>query len=314
MKYQKKLTWLMLLSILLSACGNVVTATPTPGATPCPPESNAFAATPINQFLLDIYEKGVASAGDSTSYSNVQLQVFNELVNHVYYLSDSVDIPSGEKTIGITITYVSPELAHIIVVNHYLSKRYLDFSGKLKEQVSTHLARMIGRNEYVFFITFTASAYTDNPTSIINFPLKKLKLTNTNNATVFPAHDDHNLEKPIDLTDGPKYGFFYYPMAVIQNGPCQAVLDKNYDTSIELSILNIVINETDIGPQSWDYKLAPLIDMTTVSGVHQNKFSLPLLIDQFTPKTTTLTAMNMESPDFWAALARILWLELTLDP
>lgn len=303
----------MLINIVFSACGNGNNVAPTSGATPCPPESNPY-ATPISDSLVALYEKAITASGDSTAYSNVQLEVFNKLVNDVYYLSDSVDMHSGEKTIRITITYISPELLHTIIVNHYLYKRFFNFSGKLKEQIPVHLSMMVGRNEYAFFITFTASAYTDNPKITFDFPLKELKLTNTNNATFIPAHDDYNLEKTIDLTSSPQYGFFYYPMAVVQNGSCQMVLHKNYDTNVVLNIPSIIISDKDMGLQSWDYKLAALIDMTNVSGVHQNKFSLPLLIDQFSPKTSIFTASIIESPEFWAALARIIWLETTLDP
>jgi hypothetical protein len=310
---QKILISLMLVNYLLSACSNSNIATPTAGATPCPPESNAY-GTPISDNLVALYEKAITYAGDSTAYSNVQLQAFHELVNHVYYLSDSADMQSGEKTVRITITYISPELVHIIVVNHYLYKRYIHFSGKLKDQIPNHVSRMIGRNEHVFFITFSASVYTDNSKTVFSFPLKQLRLTNTNNASFIPAHYERNLENPIDLTNGPIYGFFYYPMAITQNGPCQTVLDRNYDTSIVLSAPNFFINEEDIGAHSWDYKLAPLIDMTGVSGTHQYEFTLPLLIDQFTPKASTLTATNLKSPDFWTALARIIWLETTQDP
>ena len=56
-------------------------------------------------------------------------------------------------------------------------------------------------------------------------------------------------------------------MASIQNGACQAALDKNYDTRIVLSVPSIVINDTDMGPQTWEYKYAPLIEMTNVSGL-----------------------------------------------
>jgi hypothetical protein len=176
------------------------------------------------------------------------------------------------------------------------------------------MSRIVGRNEYVFFMTFMASAYTNNTISIIKFPLKQLDLTNTNNANVIPVHDDHILENPIDLKNGPEYGFFYFPIASIQNGACQAALDKNYDTRIVLSVPSIVINDTNMGPQTWEYKYAPLIDMTNVSGLRQNRFSLALSADQFAPKTSKLTALNLESPDFWAGLARLIWAETTLDP
>ena len=302
----------MLLGIFLSACGSVAIATPVPGTTPCAPENNAY-VIPISQNLIDLYENGVKSIGDPTAYNNIRQQAFNGLVNLVYYLSDSVDIQSGEKTIRITVTYISPELVHTIIVNHYLYKRYTNFSGKLNEQVLIHMSRIIGRNEYVFFMTFMASSYTNNTTSIIKFPLKQLDLTNTNNANIIPAHDDHILENPITLINGPEYGFFYFPMASIQNGTCQAVLDKNYDTRIVLSVPSIVINDTDVGSRTWEYKYAPLIDMTNVSGLHQNRFSLALPVDQFAPKTSKLTASNLESPDFWVGLARMIWSETTLD-
>jgi hypothetical protein len=203
---------------------------------------------------------------------------------------------------------------HIIIVNHYLYKRYTHFSGRLNEQASSHVSGIVRRDEHVFFMTFTASSYVNNTTSIIRFPLEQLKLTNTNDTTTIPAHDDHNLEVPLILKNGPEYGFVYFPMAVIQNEICQAVLDKNRDTRIVLSVPSIVINDTDMGSQSWEYKYAPLIDMTNISDVHQNKFSLALPADQYAPKMSTLTTVDLESPFFWADLARIIWLETTLDP
>jgi hypothetical protein len=311
----KKLIWLVVFSMVLSACEGVfgtLTPTPTPGVTPCPPNSNPY-VTSIGSNLNAIYETCVKTAGDSVAYNNIQQQALTEFVNHVAYLTDTVEIQSGENTLRITITYISPELVHIIILNHYLYKRYLDYSGKLNEQVQSHIARIIGRNEYVFFISFSASNYTNNQIGTFIFPLKELKLTSTNNETVLPMHDDHFLKKPIDLKDGPKYGFFYYPMAVQQNGPCETILDNNYDTSIELSIPGIVISEKEMGSQSWHYKIAPLIDMTNISGTHQNRFSLPLLPDQFSPKTSMLTATNAESYEFWLALSRIIWLEITQD-
>ena len=311
-QYRKRLLWFGFISALfLNACSAVETASPSPVA--CPPEQNAY-ITPINQNLINIYENAVTSVGNTTDYNNIRQQAFNELVNHVYYLSDSVDIETEEKTFRITITHINPELVHIIVVNHYLFKKYTNFSGRISEQMNNHLSGIIERNEHVFFITFTASSYVNGKPSTVSFPLRKLKLTNTDNTITIPEHDDHNLEVSIVLENGPDYGFAYFPMAVIQNGNCQAVLDKNRDTRIVLSIPNININDTDMGAQSWEYKYAPLIDMRNVSGEHQNLFSLTLPADQLAPRMSALTASDVKSPIFWADLARIIWLETTLDP
>ena len=316
MKYQKNLIWLILFSIFLSACdAAAVLATPTQDVTPCsPPDSNAYLVTPINQNIIDIYENGVTSVNDTNAYNTNRLKAFNELVNHVYSLSDSVDIQSGAKTIRITITHIDPELVHIIVLNHYLYKRYTDFSGKLNDQMPYHMGRIARRNEYVFFVTFMESAYTDNTASVIDFPLEQMELTNTNNTNISRTHDDHNLENSITLNNSIEYGFVYFPMAVIQNGVCEPVLDANYDTRIMLSIPSIVINDNDTGSHTWEYDYAPLIDMTNVPGTHQYKFSLGLFVDQFTPKVIKPPSMSLESPDFWVAMSRTIWLETTLDP
>lgn len=310
----KNAIWFVLISTLISACGSVAAAAPATGTAPCKLESNPYIITPINQNLINIYENGVVFVGDANAYNTIRQQGFNELVNHVYSLSDSVDIQSGDKTFRITITYISPELIHIIIVNHYLYKRYTTFSGKLNEQVTNHISRIVGRDEHIFFMTIMASLDENNTANNITLPLKQLELINTHNAKTTPEHDDHILENPINLRNSSEYGFFYYPMAVIRNGTCQAVLDKNYDTRFVLSIPNIVINDTDTGPQSWRYEYAPLIDMSTMSGVHQNKFVVNLLIDQFSPKKSTLTTVDLESMDYWIALSRLIWLETTMDP
>ena len=98
MNQYQKLIWLIFFSILLSACGDAITV-PTPGTTPCAPENNAY-SIPISQNLIDLYENGVKSIGDPTTYNNIRQQAFNELVNLVYYLSDSVDIQSGGNPFG----------------------------------------------------------------------------------------------------------------------------------------------------------------------------------------------------------------------
>lgn len=159
----------------------------------------------------------------------------------------------------------------------------------------------------------TISAPASNNNVRILFPLSSLELTNTNNLTVYTEHDDHNLERPIVLSNEPEYGFFSFSISVTKDGICQNVLNKN-DTRIVLSVPRITINENEIGPQSWEYEYAPLIDMTTVSTNHQQKFSVAFPVEQYSPNKSSLPQTDLESSDFWVSLTRIIWLETTLDP
>ena len=171
---------------------------------------------------------------------------------------------------------------------------------------------IVNRNEHIFFVTIMASPSTDGVKLV--FPLSKLSLTNTSNLTTYPEHDDPNLEGPINLKNYPEYGFVYYSMAVMKNGSCQAVFDKNRDTRIVLSVPDLTIAGVQAGFQSWKYKYAPIINMKSVSPSRKNKFDI-LPTVQFTPDNSTKSSLgNLDTPDFWVWLARLIWVETTLDP
>jgi len=310
----------MLLSVLLSACGGVSAAAPA-HLPPCYPAKNVY-ADPVSQHLIEIYDKSVESINDSAKYNGFRQTVFNELVNQVYHWSDSVDIntdDTGGKTVRVTITYVSPELVHLIILNHYLYKNIAYPPGKVGEQVKSQMSRIIDNEEHIFLITFMAPPSAEGIK--IEFPLSSLTLTNASNLPVYVNHDDHNLEGQIVLRTELEYGFFYLPMTVTKDGNCQTVLDQNHDTRIVLNIPKITINGTDFGPQSWEYKYAPLINLTNIAAVQPYPFNLAQQIEQISPdtnqlllRTSQLSSADLNEPGFWAAMARFLWYETTLDP
>ena len=308
--YRKRLICLILFSILLSACGDVAAAAPT-RFEPCTPEKNSY-TNPIASYFVDRYEKGIASIGNPGEFDIIRQDVFRELVNRVYDWTDSVVIDTGQGKIDVTITYVRPELAQLIVINHYLFERNNNFTGNLNEQVKSQLSGLIARNEHIFFIAFIAPPSNNRVT--INFPLSELELTNTSNLTVGREHDDHNLEKPIFLQNELEYGFIYIPMAVLKNGICQTVIDKDRDTSILISVPSITIDGTNYGQQSWKYKYSPLIDMSSISPNSNNKFQFDQPVDQISPAMGSLSPDNTDNQDFWIMLTRIIWSETTLDP
>lgn len=311
MNHQRKLLILLILiSTLISACGEVAAA-PAPRLEPCPPEKNSYTES-VDPFLVGIYENGVASINDVGQYNNYRQQAFRELVNQVHDWTDSVVINTGDRNIEIAITYFSPEVAHAVVINHYLYVRNNNFTGRLDEQVKIHLAGIINRNENVFFITFSTTP--SNNAVTVDFPMSELELTNTSNLIVNKEHDDYNLEKPILLQTELEYGFTYFPMAVIKDGICQTVFDKTRDTSVVISAPRVIINGLTFGPQSWKFKYAPLIDMSSLSGGGNNELAITQPVDQITPAMVSLAPGNKNDPNYWISMARMIWMQTTLDP
>jgi len=310
-RYRKRLLGVVLISILICACGEVpAIVTPTP-ITTCDPDSNLYEDR-ISDQLNNIYDQAVESVTDIETYNISRQKAFKELVNYVYVLSSTADIDSDGKKFRVTITYVSPEIAQLIVINHYLYKGIIKYKGELKEQIKTQISGLIHRNEHVFFITFIALQQNDGLT--IKIPINEFALTNTNNLNIQPIHYDQNLGRPILINNEPEYGFFYFPMAVMKNVTCQTVLDRTYDTRVRLNIPNIWIDDKEVGSRFWEYKYAPLIDMTTISPEHQYNFSIKQPVNQITPKTGPFSSLDLESESYWISIARMLWMEMTLDP
>ena len=118
---------LIVLAIMLNGCGDVAAAAPT-HFPPCPPTENAY-TNPIEPNYISLYENSIVHSNDSALYDNDREAAFKELVNRVYDWSDTVDINTEGKNIRIAITYISPEIAQLIVINHYLYKRSLISQG-----------------------------------------------------------------------------------------------------------------------------------------------------------------------------------------
>lgn len=308
---RKLLIWLMLLSTLISACGDAVAAAPAPRLEPCVLEQNPY-TNPVETYLANIYRAAVTSMNDNGAYNINRHLAFTQLVNLVRDWTDSVVVNNGDRNIEVAITYVSPQVARAVVINHYLYMKNNDYTANLDAQVRSNLEGIIDRNEHVFFVTFITTPSSNGVT--IDFPLSELELTNTSNMSVNREHDDHNLEKTITLQNEPEYGFFYFPMAVIKDGSCQPVFDETRDTSVVISASRIMINGVTSGPQSWKFKYAPLIDMRLMSDGSSNGLTINHPVDQITPTMSPLFPGNKNDPNYWISMARMIWMETTLDP
>jgi hypothetical protein len=317
--------FLIVLAIMLNACASTAAARAV-YATACHPptvEGNVYRQVPQNA-LRNIYSRAFSNMDfnnpnsiqnfDTTQYEAIQL-----LATQTEKWSDFVDISLGSKYVRLTITYLSPELIHTIILNHYLFRKngsYLN-SG-FETGVASLMEKVANRNEHIFLATLTASTYKQDTSYtdpvIVQLPLRSLVLTNSSNVQVIPQHDDHNLEERIDLTQGPAHGSFSYPMAVMVNENCEFLMDDTTNMHLVLSIPYIDINGMRYETRPWVLEYTPLLDIALDPNPIENMLQVDRTPDHFRPTDDPPVSITPVTPEYWETMARFIWHEVTQDP
>lgn len=242
--------------MFLAACGPVPAAAAA-GNSPCTPGTNVYRGDILAQVT-------VLGSVDQTSARNEALRL---LVDQVKRWSASVDIPvDNGNIIRITLTYLSPELMQIIILNHWLyrnSTSGVDFGQVLR----TKMNEVANREEHIFLMVVTYSAY-DPPNTpdtygvTLNIPIGELALVNSRNVHIRALDVDPPLRQEIIISRGHLSGYIAFPMGVGSNENCTQVLEYLQNTIINVSIGRVVIDGTDYAHQlAWSVKYHPLLDM-----------------------------------------------------
>ena len=90
---------MIVLAIMLNACGDVAAAAPA-HSPPCPPAENAY-TYPIGPNYISLYEDSIVHINDSALYDSYREEAFKELVNRVYDWSDTVDVNTEGKNSSV---------------------------------------------------------------------------------------------------------------------------------------------------------------------------------------------------------------------
>jgi hypothetical protein len=315
--------FLIVLAIMLNACAPAVAADAF-YARPCTPparEGNVYRQS-IQPNLGSFYRSAFSpppNVDPQENYINQQHGAISLLATQTKRWSDSIDIPLENKFIRITITYISPELAQTIILNHYLFRKIRNsVNNSFETEVTTKMEDIAKRDEHIFFVTLTASSYEQtlpyNSPVIVKLPVQSLVLTNSANIQVKPQHDDHNLEERIELTSGPAHGYISYPLAVTINENCEFLLNKTNNNHIVLSIPNIEVNGTRYETRPWTLNYVPLLNIAPNPDSGESQVQVDRNIDHFRPLDDPPLSINPENDGYWEQLARFIWHEVTLDP
>jgi hypothetical protein len=220
-----------------------------------------------------------------------------------------IDLDGANKA-RIAITYLSPELLEAVLQNHILA--HAPHRVNVWETIQKELDQVYRRDELIFLVTVIPDSQASSRHTIDLNP-RQLILRNTNDYAVAPMHDDHNLEIPIDLSDGPEFGFINYPISVTINGGCENILDRESNTKINIETQTILVDSVSKGPYVWMIHYAPLVE-TGISFFNPQYPDGITAVDpaMFLPLPAP-PITDEEDVNFWRDFGRFIWGQITLE-
>lgn len=312
-----------ILGAFLVAC-EPITASPFSNSQPCistTPEANGYRANMLTQ-VKSLYSRWIQNQSNPTIIQDLKNEAFTLLVNQVKRWTSSIDIPiDNTNVIRITLTYISPDLAQIIILNHQLYNNVLsetDFENMLRTRMNV----VADREELIFLMTITYSQYnnqiaTENNRITLTIPMEELALTNAENLHVAAHHIDPPLRQEIVISHGPSAGYIAFPIGVGTSENCVQVMDRRHNTTLNVSTGGVRINGNEYTPQlSWSVKYHPLVEMDDGIITPVSSYTAPTGIPvNHQPPTPPVIAGLVEQvvPGYWEQMALHVWGQVT-DP
>jgi len=308
---------LCVIGVFLAACGPTPAAAASGNPQPCistTPGANGYRNVILDQ-VRDVY---------SSRFTDVNVaknDAFSLLVNQVQRWSSTVDVPvDNGNFIRITLTYISPELAQIIILNHQLHKNnpeVFSFEQVLQDKMN----EVADREEMLFLMTVTYSDYDPPSTQEINrvrlsIPMDELALVNSRNTRI-PAHNvDPPLRQEIITSRGPSAGYIAFPIGVRSGENCVEAFEHRFNTIINVQIGKVNVNGTDYAhPLAWSVKYHSLVDLENGEISSPAPYSAPqtIPINHRPPDPVRGTPVELTNGDYWQTMALHVWGYVT-DP
>lgn len=325
--YRKKkqgeilLLLICLSGVLVSGCIPIEADAPTLSpCTPGDPQANVYRSFSIQPQAAGIYQIAAATKNmNDPLYRTAQAQAVEWLENETQDWSSKVDFlnQEGNQGVRIVVTFLSPELLQAVILNESL--RSLRVTDTFDNVLRNSLDRIASRNELLFLVTITSSQPTvPGQASLLQFPVKKLTLTNTAAISIAAGHYDPVLNNPINLSSGPISAMVAFPIAVEKNGQCIWLFDPKWTTSLTLSVPSITLDGRSFSYSTWpiDY-IPPLQAGNEISPA--SFFTDTLTADplKYTPLNTPPSPFwNAPESDqtywmqYWQDMGRFIWSQL----
>jgi hypothetical protein len=236
---------------------------------------------------------------------------FNCLINKTEHWSDTETIKLDNYDVQITVTFISPELLQAVFLGEFL-KNNIPLSD-FEPQVQTVLGSVAERDEllFLFTITTTKNGSMDTSSHTIDMPVQEMVLTNGEWLAVKPKHADQILDQPIDLSDGPVFGYIAYPLAVLTDNTCSLVLEPKYSTSLVLTMPSYQLDGIDSKvSHAWAIPYSSLMHVKNSAEVFQSCIFPTSDLSLISPAPLP-PDVNSNQSNYWQDFARFIWNQLT---
>lgn len=273
--------------------------------------------------VREIYAQWVRTQGasDLSILQPIRNQAFALLVDEVKRWTSAIDVPNDNtNVIRITMTYISPELAHVIILNHQLYKNFLP-ETQFEQSLIERMTEIANREELIFLMTITYSQYNSEvPTEfnriMLTMPMDSVLLINSENLQVNVHSVDPHLRQEIIISKGPSAGYVTFPMGLGTAENCREVINRRMNTEINVSTRGITINGTGYAPQLiWFVKNHPLVEMDEPLIPSISSYVAPAAIPIHHPPPIPVRSMPADHVDdvYWQQMALHVWGYMT-DP
>ncbi len=328
------LRWFLILLITATTGCQTSSTTPLPSVvTPCPPEAalddtyappSAPLTNPIFQYAAPTPDPNLVIEENQRRQDRAILEARYAALELLKYetarWTKSIAVPlDAANNAQILVTFLSRDLLLAVLQNNILAHtpKNIDFYGA----INSNLAQIAKRKESIFLVTVIVT----NPNSgahLLDLDIPRMVLRNSDDRTIPPEHDDHNLDQVINLSQGPAFGFLYYPLAIQVEGVCKQVLDRESNTKINIETPALSVDSVSYGPFIWTIPYSPLVD--TGNSFYTPAYPVtPTIIPQspitqveidssiFSP--LNLPPVDMTSEFFWRDFGRFVWGQVTLE-
>jgi hypothetical protein len=290
----------------------------------CTPESplvNVYKATPqpwankIFEFAFPLFPTPIppnsAIQFNEQSILDARYTAFQQLIKETKRWSDTQVLNLNDSSDArVTVTYLSPELLQAVILNQVLRDRSLTYG--FQDQLQKVLNTVAERNELLFLLTVAMKNSNMAPTRhTIRIPIQGMVMHNAENLTITHSHDDHNLEKVIDTSSDPVFGYLAYPLAQVSSNQCKWILDPKYNTNIVVTVPYVEVDGTsNATPLFWTIPYMSLINPIMPSDTYI--WTLPPTYDQSQMAPFAEPPTDINQPTYWQDFARFIWSQITL--
>lgn len=257
----------------------------------------------------------------SINLAKARYAALDRLTHQVERWTDIQSIKVDDTSeIKIMVTFLHPDLIQAVALNNSLLNNPNVLNNpapiqQIRDEVTKALKQFEARNKLIFLITIPK---IDGAPHTIYTDIHKMILKNSKNISIPPAYEEHNLDQTISPNERSVFGYFYYPLEVMDSNNCIELLSSEYNSWIVIENPAFVIDNASAESKTWTIPYTPLLETGTIYYTPEippvEQLSLePILPVNEPPQTNLPIEALKNNKGYWSEFGRFVWAQLTFE-